>query len=196
MKEQDIIQGCVDGNQLAYKAFVEQYSAYLYSICYRYMGNAEYAKDATQECLVQVITKIHKYQDRGKFKAWISSVSVKKCLDLLRKEKRHKYTAYEDSPEPYVNEQVSLNLEKEEVMGFINNIPDRYRIAINMYLIEGYSHKEIAEQLNISESSSRSLVSRGRKMVIDAFGESQLKMNTKVSKIKEEKKKIGKLKII
>ncbi len=133
------------------------------------MGDKETAKDALQESLIQVINKIDRYQEQGRFKAWVSSVTVKKCLDLLRKEKRHKYYSYEDSPEPYVEEQSSLALEKADVMKFIEAIPDRYRVCINMFLIEGFSHKEIAEQLNISESSSRSLLSRGRKMILDAF---------------------------
>lgn len=169
MTEQEIIKGCSTKDRLATKALVDKYSAYLYAICYRYMGESEKAKDALQESLIQIITKIDKYSDQGKFKSWISAVTVKKCLDQLRKEKRHTYTNYENSPEPYVDEDCSLRLEKADVMKFIEGIPDRYRTAINMYLIEGYSHKEIADLMEITESSSRSLVSRGRKMIIDAF---------------------------
>lgn len=169
MTEQEIIEGCLRKDRLAFKAFVDNYSAYLFTICFRYMGSKEVAKDALQESLVQVISKIDRYNHQGKFKAWISAVTVKKCLDLLRKEKRHQYSNYEDGPEPYVEEVSSLRLEQQDVIKFIERIPERYRIAINLYLVEGYSHKEIADQMNITESSSRSLVSRGRKMIVDAF---------------------------
>lgn len=169
MIESEIILGCKKGNRKAYKAFVDTYSAYMYSICYRYMGNTEIAKDALQESLVQVITNISKYEEQGKFKSWVSSVTVKKCLDQLRKEKRHQYATIENIAEPSVREEGSLRLDEEDVMKFVESIPENYRVAISMFLIEGYSHKEIAAQLNITESSSRSLVSRGRKMIMSAF---------------------------
>ncbi len=169
MIESKIIKGCKKGDQRAYKAFVDGYSGYMYTICYRYMGNKEVAKDALQDSLVQVITNINKYTEQGKFKSWIGSVTVKKCLDLLRKEKRHNYASMENVAEPSIREESSLKLEHDDLMVFIENIPEKYRIAINMFLIEGYSHREISEQLNITESSSRSLVSRGRKMIMEAF---------------------------
>jgi len=169
MLESSIIKGCKNGDSMAFKAFVEGYSAYMYTICYRYMGDKEVAKDALQESLVQVVTSIHKYQEQGRFKGWVSTVTVKKCLDLLRKEKRHNYAALDMMAEPGVREQSSLRLEQEDVMAFIESLPSNYRIAINMFLIEGYSHREISQHMNITESSSRSLVSRGRKMIINAF---------------------------
>lgn len=169
MTEKEIIEGCKSKNRKAQRAFVDTYSAYIFSICYRYMADHEVAKDALQECLVQVITKIDKYEDIGRFKSWVGTVTVKKCLDILRKEKRHKHAAIENVAEPYMPEQSSLNLERGDIIKFIDNIPENYRVAINMFLIEGYSHREISEQLDITESTSRSLVSRGRKMIIEAF---------------------------
>jgi len=169
LTEKQIIQGCKGRDRKSYRAFVDSYSPFIYSICYRYMGNGERAKDAVQECLMQVINKIDKYEDIGRFKSWVGAVTVKKCLDQLRKEKRHNHGDLEYVPEPSENEQVTRKLEYEEVLQFINQIPDKYRVAINMFLVEGYSHKEIAEHLDITESSSRSLVSRGRKMIVDTF---------------------------
>ncbi len=135
------------------------------------MGSHEVAKDALQECLVQIINNIDKYSEMGRFKSWVGTVSSSKCLDLLRKEKRHKYGDIDKVAEPWSPAEGSMNLEYEDVMKFIHQIPDRYRIAINLFLVEGYSHKEIAEQLNITESSSRSLVSRARKMIVESFNE-------------------------
>ncbi len=174
MGESDIIKGCKRGDRRAFKAFVDSYSAYMFTICYRYMGNKEVAKDALQESLVQVINNISKYQEQGKFKSWVSTVTVKKCLDLLRKEKRHQYSSMEYVAEPGSEGLGSLKLEEEDVMQFIERIPENYRIAISMFLIEGYSHKEIAKHMSISESSSRSLVSRGRKMILESFEKENL----------------------
>ena len=71
--------------------------------------------------------------------------------------------------EPFVNEDISQQLNAQDVMVILNQLPDQYRIAINMFLVEGYSHKEIAERLGVTESSSRSIVSRGRKMILESF---------------------------
>ena len=181
MKEKEIIAGCLEKDSKAYKALVDTYSAYLFAICKRYMIDQEKAKDCLQESLIQIIRKIHLYKEIGKFKSWMASVTVKKCLDELRKEKRHQSFELESIVEPSIEENVSRKLEKDDLMNFLKTIPQKYRIAINMFLVEGYSHKEIGDHLNITESSSRSLVSRARKMVTDAFDEDG---NMKVAKFK------------
>lgn len=129
------------------------------------------AKDALQDTLIQILQKINKYQNKGSFQGWIKVVASNKCLEILRKEKRHQTLSISEAKEPMIQENASCKLEQEEVMKFMDTLPEAYRIAINMYLVEGYAHREIATQLGISESSSRSLVSRGRKMILAAFEE-------------------------
>lgn len=177
MSENDIIKGCLGGNQLAYKALVETYSSYLFAICKRYAVDTTLAEDCLQESLIQIINKMHLYEERGKFKSWMGSVTVKKCLDILRREKRHLSTEIEKIVEPSNQENVSLKMEQDDVMRFLETIPYQYRIAVNMFLIEGYSHKEIGDFLGITESSSRSLVSRARKMIADAFSNENMKVS-------------------
>ncbi len=169
MTEADIIKGCRKGEERACKALVEAYSGYVYTICRRYVREEDVAKDCMQEALIQVIRKIDKYQERGKLKSWIATVTVKKCLDIIRKEKRHLSSDMDAVAEPYVNEKISHQLNAKDVMVILNQLPDQYRMAINMFLVEGYSHKEIAEKLGVTESSSRSIVSRGRKMILESF---------------------------
>jgi RNA polymerase sigma-70 factor (ECF subfamily) len=122
-----------------------------------------------QESLIQVIRKINQYEERGKLKSWISAVTVKKCLDIIRKEKRHQSSDIDLVAEPSVGETISNALNAQDVVIFLDLLPDQYRIALNLFLIEGYSHKEISEQLGVTESSSRSIVSRGRKMILERF---------------------------
>jgi len=169
LKEERIIKGCKAGDQLCYKALVDTYSNYIYAICRRYAPSDMVAKDCLQEALIQVINKIHLYEERGKFRSWVASVTVKKCLDILRKEKRHLSSELDNVPEPFRNESISYELEKQDVMKFLDTLPGQYRVAINMFLVEGYSHKEIGAHLGINESSSRSLVSRARKMIVESF---------------------------
>jgi RNA polymerase sigma-70 factor (ECF subfamily) len=148
---------------------VEAYSGYVYTICKRYVKEDDVAKDCMQESLIQVIRKIDQYEERGKLKSWISAVTVKKCLDIIRKEKRHKSSDIDLVAEPSVGETISNALNAQDVVIFLDLLPDQYRIALNLFLIEGYSHKEISEQLGVTESSSRSIVSRGRKMILERF---------------------------
>jgi len=195
--EIQIIKGCKKQDRKAYKAFVDSYSKYIYAICFRYMGDKELAKDALQEALIQIIKNIDKYEERGLFKSWVGSVTVKKCLDSLRKEKRHKYASMENIVEPSIQERSSLKLEHDDVVSFIQTIPENYRIAINLFLVEGYSHKEISKKMNITESSSRSLVSRGRKMVMAAFAnQNNYNRSAKVVNPVQQNNSISKLKII
>jgi len=169
LTEADIIKGCRKGEERACKALVEAYSGYVYTICRRYVRDEDVAKDCMQEALIQVIRKMDRYEERGKLKSWISTVTVKKCLDIIRKEKRHISSDMGAITEPYVNEKVTEKLNAQDVMVILNQLPDQYRIAINMFLVEGYSHKEIGERLGVTESSSRSIVSRGRKMILESF---------------------------
>ena len=169
MTEADIIKGCIKGDERACRALVEVYSGYIYTICRRYMRDESVAKDCMQESLIQIIRKMDMYEERGKLKSWISTVTVKKCLDIIRKEKRHISADLDFVAEPYRDETTSLKLEHADVMTFMQTLPDNYRIAINMFLVEGYSHKEIGKRLGVTESSSRSLVSRARKMIVESF---------------------------
>lgn len=169
MTEKEIIRLCKKRNAKGQKAFVEQYSELIYSVCVRYAGNRSFADDCLQESLIHILNNIDKYEDRGKFKSWITSVTIRKCLDWIKKEKRKSSVQLDYADEPFSNESISLKLEKDEVLRFMNKIPENYRIVINMFIVEGYSHKEVAAYLGITESTSRSLLSRGRKLIREVF---------------------------
>lgn len=188
MKECEIIQGCKQNNRLAQKLFVEQYSKYMYAICRRYINDSELAKDCLQESLVQVLKSIDKYTEQGKFKGWIASITVRKCINQLRIEKRHISSDLDMVAEPSVNDNTLYKLEHEDVMKFIETLPERYRVVINMFLVEGYSHKEIGIHLGINESSSRSLLTRGRKMIMEQFSNENMQI---VHKARLKKKLIN-----
>lgn len=181
MDEQQIILGCKKNDRKCQRAFVDQYSAYLFGVCRRYMGDNEKAKDCLQESLVHVLKNISKFEATGSFKAWSSRVTATQCLQYIRREKKHVNFGIEDLEEPSEDEVISNRLAVEDVMNFLETIPENYRIAINMYIIEGYSHKEIGEKLQITESSSRSLVARGRKMIKSEFDQKKEKSTSEPS---------------
>ena len=171
MKEILIIQGCKKNDRKCQKAFVDTYSSYLFGVCRRYITDHELAKDCLQESLVHILHNVNKYEATGSFKSWAARVTATQCLQWIRREKKHINFNIADVAEPSVDEKISFQLEVQDVMLFLETLSERYRIAINMYIIEGYSHKEISKHLGITESSSRSLVARARKMIIERFSE-------------------------
>lgn len=172
MTERSIINQCKKGNAVAQRQIIDCYSKHLYTICVRYTRDREFAKDCLQESWIQILNNLDKYDNHGdKFKAWISRVTVFKTLDLIKKYKKINFSEIHGHEGPSVKNSSEVKMEKEAVWRFLDQLSDQYRVVVNMYLVEGYSHKEIADHLNISESSSRSLLSRAKKMIKDHFKE-------------------------
>ncbi|MEE9439853.1 MAG: RNA polymerase sigma factor, partial [Saprospiraceae bacterium] len=176
MTEQDIINGCKNNDRQCQRAFVDQYSAYLMGVCRRYITDGTRVQDCLQESLMKVLTSLNQYTEKGSFKSWAARITVNICLQTIRKEKRHINFDLDQQVDIVTQEVVNLKLEVDDVLRFLDTIPEKYRIAINMYIIEGYSHKEIGQHLGVTESSSRSLVTRGRKMIKSAFAEKMIKI--------------------
>ncbi len=176
MNENQIIQGCKAKRRDAQMHFVNTYSNMLFAVCKRYAKDYHTSQDYLQESLVHILNNIEKYQSNDNFKGWIHTVTVRKCLVLLRKEKRNMFNELEENYDAIQNENVHYQLEKEEVLKFMEELPDNYRIVINMYLIEGYSHKEIADHLGISESSSRTFLTRARRRIQEAFEDNEVSL--------------------
>lgn len=180
MTDLEIIRACKKCDRKAQKAFVEKFTGYIFSICIRYVGNPTTAKDLTQDCLVQILNNVTKYEEKGSLNAWISTVTVRKCLDHLKYNKKRQVVELvaerHDSPETNLS-----RLELDDLLHFLNQLPEKYRTVLNLYSIEGYSHKEIAESLKINESSSRSLVSRARSMLKKHLALEEKRLNKIVS---------------
>jgi len=174
LDEREIIKGCQQNNRKSQRIFVERYSKYLFGVCIRYVKNKFEAKDCLQDALVHILKNIDKYEERGLFKPWLAKVTSMICLQYIRRNKKFEYYELEEASGGFEDEVVSHGLAVAEIHRFLDSMPYNYRIAINMFLVEGYSHKEIAETLGISVSSSRSLVARGRKMIVAEFTEQEL----------------------
>lgn len=187
MTQAEIIKGCIANDRRAQKALVDEYSSYLYGVCMRYVSDRYLAKDCLQESLLRILQKIGTYREEGKFKSWMAQVTAMKCLEIMRREKRYRAEEISDYEQSFSNpDNVIDQIRQKEVLQFMAGLPDNYRIALNMFLVEGYSHKEISEVLNISEGSSRSLVSRGRSLIQKAFKDEAIEivMKPQLKKVK------------
>ena len=164
MEDSALINGCIKGESPAQKQLYEKYAPAMMSICLRYVREKETARDLMHDGFVTLFTKIHTYSGSGSFPAWIKKIFVNTVLERFRKNDILRFSTdiddahYLEDTDISVFEQMSAN----ELMECIGRLPDGYRTVFNMYAIEGYSHAEIAQILNIQESTSRSQYIRAR----------------------------------
>ena len=159
-----MIEGCISGNPRAQKQLYDKFSGKMMGVCLRYCSNTDEAEDALQEGFVKVFTKISEFKRDGSFEGWIRRIMVNTALDLLRKNKKHTFNASIDDVNVHLSDgETALNqLAAEDLLMLLSKLPTGYRVVFNMFAIEGFSHKEIAEHLGVTESTSKSQYSRAR----------------------------------
>jgi RNA polymerase sigma factor (sigma-70 family) len=169
MTEEAILQGCVQNNAAAQKALYQKYSAKMLVVCYRYAHNREDAEDMLQEGLIKVFSQIHTFESRGSLEGWIRRIIVHTCINNLKKNKRFNESVdliHANSVQIREDNIPSL-IQAKEVVECIRVLPIGYRTVLNLYAIEGYSHREISAMLDIEESTSRSQYTRAKAMLED-----------------------------
>lgn len=162
-KEDELIQGCLKRNRSAQKHLYEIYSSKMYGISYRYVKDCMAAEDVVVTAFMKVFNKIEQFKNEGSFEGWIRRIVVNESLTHLRKNR----TLYVETELEHADREPDYNnlsdhLEAEDLLNLIQALPPGYRTVFNMYAIDGYSHKEIAEHLSISENTSKSQLSRAR----------------------------------
>lgn len=171
--ELTLINACKSGDRKSQKQLYEKYKVSMYVLCLRYCSVAEEAKDVLQEGFIKIFRDIHQYDEsRGKFDYWMKRVFVNTCLESLRKKKKE-WTSLEDavnvpSEEPNTISVLSL----QELTLLIQKLPIGYRTVFNLYVIEGYSHAEIAEKLGITESTSKTQLMKAKSLLRQKLEES------------------------
>ncbi len=171
MTERDIILGCKAKDPKSQEALVKQYSEALLSVSFRYSKDIHEAKDHLQDAFIIIFNEIHGFKmDCGSFEGWMKRIVARSAI----KKYKRKRTFFEFSMSDNINE-LSLKakaydkMKVEEVMQLIRSLPEGFRDVLNLYVLEGYSFKEIASLLNITDSSVRSRLSRARKTLIKRF---------------------------
>ncbi|MDR2564142.1 MAG: sigma-70 family RNA polymerase sigma factor [Prevotellaceae bacterium] len=182
MDDQLLIQGCLRGDLRAQKGLYEKYAPMMMGVCLRYAGDKELARDLMQDGFVRLFTRISTYSGSGIFAAWARKIFVNTALEHLRHDDALRFSdnidevAYLQDSDMSAIEQLSAN----ELMKCMSELPDGFRTIFNMFAIEGYSHAEIAKELNINEGTSRSQYARARlllqKKVEAMYGSSSTKI--------------------
>ena len=175
--EEKIIAACKKGDHAAQKKIYEKYSARMLALCSRYITDYMEAEDTMVGGFVKVFEKISQFKSEGSFEGWIRRIMVNEALANLRRKKSFHLSVSLDNSFHGTAGQINTDLEVEDLLGFVQDLPDGYRTVFNLYAIEGFSHKEIAEKLDITESTSKSQLSRARAMLQQKICDSEKKIN-------------------
>lgn len=159
------VSRAAEGDQKAQRHIYNELSGVLYSICLRYMGNEDDAKDVFQEGFVKLLDSLKMFRFDGSFEGWAKRIMVNMALTHLRKRKPMAGIEIENSEEITYDQDVLSKMSADHLLRLIRELPDGYREVFSLFAVEGYSHKEIAEMLNISEGNSKLRMNRARKML-------------------------------
>jgi RNA polymerase sigma factor (sigma-70 family) len=181
-KEEELIKGCLRREPTAQQQLFDLHSSKMYALCYRYVRHAMEAEDILVTAFTKVFDRIGQFKGEGSFEGWIRRIMVNEALTYLRKSRAmYLETDLEQADREPDYDKLSDHLEAEDLMKMIQELPAGYRVVFNMYAIDGYSHKEIAEQLGISENTSKSQLSRARVYLQKKLAETDWVSNQKIS---------------
>ncbi|MBY0537447.1 MAG: sigma-70 family RNA polymerase sigma factor [Chitinophagaceae bacterium] len=169
MTEEAILQGCLQNDAAAQRELYHKYSPKMLAVCYRFAHNREDAEDMLQEGFIKVFSQIHTFRNQGAFEGWIRRIMVHTCINHLKKNKRFNESVdlIHANTIQIREELLPSIVQAKQIVECIRLLPMGYRTVLNLYAIEGYNHKEIAEMLDIEESTSRSQYTRAKQMLED-----------------------------
>jgi len=160
-----LIEDCKHNDRKAQRKLYEQFAPAMLSLCLRYIGEREAARDALQEGFIRVFEKIGDYGASGSFEGWIRKIFVNTALEMLRKQKQEIKIAFAETQVEDMDNSAFENLSADDLLQIIAELPPVYRTVFNLRTIEGYEYEEIAQLLDIKETALRSQFMRARQML-------------------------------
>lgn len=181
--ESDLISGCIDGDRRMQEELYRRFSPRMYAVCLRYAGSSEEAEDILQEGFIKIFKKLSSFRGEGSFEGWIRRVFVNTAIEHFRR-KRYLQPVTEKEENTIEGKYISVldTLAEKDILDLVRQLSPGYRTVFNMYVVEGYTHKEIGDILGISEGTSKSQLSRAKVILQDMvkkFMEQQNEVRTK-----------------
>jgi len=157
------------------KVFYLKYGPALMGVCFRYLKPRESAEEVFHDVVLKIYDKIGKYSGKGSFIAWCKRLAVNTCLDYLRKHKNHIRLNYLEEQEIEVEDKVEdidllENAKLNQLVAYIAELPEQQQMVLNLFVMDGFSHREISVRLSVSEGASRSLLQRAKKSLKNKLG--------------------------
>ncbi len=163
LSENDLIAGCIRGDLKCQKQLYKQYYGFSMAVCMRYADSREEAAEILNDGFMKVFTNIASYQPDKAFKAWLRKIMVHTAIDNYRKNSKHYHAldlVYAENEIQY--EDVLDSISAAEILAMVQQLSPAYRLVFNLHVVEGFSHTEIAEQLQITEGASKSNLFKAR----------------------------------
>ncbi|MEZ4947653.1 MAG: RNA polymerase sigma factor [Cyclobacteriaceae bacterium] len=181
-KETEWIEGCKRQDSRAQESLYAYYSGKMYALCCRYVPSKMEAEDVLVVAFTKVFERIDQFKAEGSFEGWLRRIVVNESLTYLRRNKNmYLETEIETVDKNPDFGQLENHLEADDLLRMVGELPSGYRMVFNLYAIDGYSHKEIAEQLEISENTSKSQLSRARVLLKKKLNALEKEVETKKS---------------
>lgn len=171
LSQQELIDGCIRGRRDCYSALYSSFSPRMFSICLRYANDYHSAEDILQEGFIKVFNNMDRFRNEGSFEGWMKRIFINTAIEYYRKSNNHNGHAELDTvATQYIPEAALENLATQDLLKLIQRLSPGYRTVFNLYSIEGYSHKEIAKMLGISEGTSKSQLARAKGLLKKMVG--------------------------
>jgi RNA polymerase sigma-70 factor (ECF subfamily) len=163
ISESDLINGCIEGNRVMQEELYRRLSPKMYAVCLRYATNTEEAQDILQEGFIKVFKKLGSFRGDGSFEGWVRRIFVNTAIEHFRR-RRYLQPVTEKEENSIEGKHLSAldDLAEKDILALIQQLSPGYKTVFNLYVIEGYSHKEIGDLLGISEGTSKSQLSRAK----------------------------------
>lgn len=165
-----LIMQCKAGDRVAQNELYKRYAGAMYNICRRMMNDEDEAKDLLQDAFVEAFMKINNLKELSTFSAWIKRITVNKCINAIKKKRIFAISIDENVDPAGEDESIDKEIighEAQAIMNALEQISDGCRTVFNLYLFEGYDHKEISQIMGISESASKSQYSKAKQKIRD-----------------------------
>ncbi len=166
---EEVIEGCIKNRRKAQIELYKQYAPMLLTVCMRYVADRSEAEDILQEAFFKILKSIKEYSGKGHFENWMKKIVVNTAITHFHREKKHYYHEELESVKDFELKYTlspDKELDEKELYNLLKRMPEGYRIIFNMYAIEGYKHKEIAEKLGIEESTSKTQYLRAKNWIL------------------------------
>ncbi|GAA0872808.1 RNA polymerase sigma factor [Gangjinia marincola] len=162
MSLKQLIKACEKKDVKAQEQLYHLYAGKLFSVCLKYSSNYQEAQDNLQDAFIKVFNKVEQFKHKGSFEGWIKRIAINTCLQRYRNQTLFELVNEEAIAEVQEVEIGEDELDLSDLLSLIQELPDRYRMVFNLYVLDGYSHKEIADMLTITVGTSKSNLSRAR----------------------------------
>lgn len=182
MELTDLIEACKKNDRAAQSELYQRYKASLYMVSLKYCRNTMEAEDNLHDSFMVIFKSIKTFQSRGSFEGWMNRIVINKAIDRYKKKKHH-FEIIDNIAEDTSITEEEMTVPLDTIIGFVQELPDQYRLVFSLYQLDGFSHKEVATMLSISESTSKSNLHRAKAILKDKIlnfkSSAHLKSNTR-----------------